>query len=64
MDGGKIYEDGVSPDDAFRLIFHNEPKPDNFGNFFPEADRATEPNDTDTLREVYLYRKMLAYYFT
>jgi DNA-binding PadR family transcriptional regulator len=64
MDGGKVYEDGVSPDDAFRLIFHNEPKPHNFGTFFPEADRATEPNDTDTAREVYVYRKMLAYYFT
>jgi hypothetical protein len=64
MDGGKKYEDGVSPDDVFRLIFHNEPKPHNFGNFFPEADRATEPNDTDTAREVYLYRKMLSYYFT
>jgi hypothetical protein len=64
MDGKKIYTDGVSPDDAFRLIFHNEPGPFNFGNFFPEADRATEPNDTDTAREVYVYRKMLAYYFT
>jgi protein involved in plasmid replication-relaxation len=64
MDGGKIYEDGVSPDDVFRLIFLNEPKPHNFGTFFPEADRGTEPNDTDTAREVYLYRKMLAYYFT
>jgi Replication-relaxation len=64
MDGDKVYEDGVSPDDVFRLIFHNEPKPHNFGTFFPEADRATEPNDTDTAREVYVYRKMLAYYFT
>jgi hypothetical protein len=64
MDDGKIYEDGVSPDDVFRLIFHKEPKPDNFGTFFPEADRATEPNDTETARAVYLYRKMLAYYFT
>ena len=64
MDGGKIYEDGVSPDDAVRLIFRNEPGPHNFGTFFPEADRATEPNDTDTAREVYIYRKMLAYYFT
>jgi hypothetical protein len=64
MDDGKIYEDGVSPDWVFRLIFHNEPKPDNFGTFFPEADRATEPNDTETPRAVYLYRKMLAYYFT
>src|SRR5919197_886813 len=64
MDEGKTYEDGVSPDDVFRLIFHNEPKPHNFGTFFSEADRATEPNDTDTAREVYLYRKMLAYYFT
>jgi hypothetical protein len=64
MDDGKIYEDGVSPDWVFRLIFNNEPKPDNFGNFFPEADRATEPNDTETARAVYLYRKMLAYFFT
>jgi Replication-relaxation len=64
MDDGKIYEDGVSPDYVFRLIFHNEPKPDNFGTFFPEADRATEPNDTETARAVYLYRKMLAYYYT
>jgi hypothetical protein len=64
MDGGKTYEDGVSPDDVFRLIFHNEPKPHNFATFFLEADRATEPNDTDTTREVYLYRKGLAYYFT
>jgi hypothetical protein len=64
MDGGKTYEDGVSPDDVFRLIFHNEPKPHNFATFFFEADRATEPNDTDTAREVYLYRKGLAYYFT
>jgi Replication-relaxation len=64
MDEGKISEDGVSPDDVFRLIFHNEPKPDNFGTFFPEADRATEPHHTETARAVYLYRKMLAYYFT
>ena len=64
MDGDKVYEDGVSPDDFGRLIFHREPKPHNFATFFPEADRATEPNDTDTAREVYLYRKMLAYYFT
>jgi hypothetical protein len=64
MEEGKIYEVGVSPDDACRLIFHREPKPHNFANFFPEADRATEPNDTDTAREVYLYRKGLAYYFT
>jgi Replication-relaxation len=63
-DGDKTYEDGVSPDYSFRLIFHNEPKPHNFANFFFEADRATEPNDTDTAREVYLYRKGLAYYFT
>jgi hypothetical protein len=64
MDGGKVYEDGVSPNDFFRLIFHREPKPHNFATFFFEADRATEPNDTDTPREVYIYRKMLAYYFT
>ena len=64
MDGDKSYEDGVTPDDVFRLIFHNEPTPHNFATFFLEADRATEPNDTDTAREVYLYRKMLAYYFT
>jgi hypothetical protein len=64
MDGEKSYEDGVTPDDFFRLIFHHEPKPHNFASFFFEADRATEPNDTDTIREVYLYRKMLAYYFT
>jgi Replication-relaxation len=64
MDGDKVYEDGVSPDDFGRLIFHREPKPHNFATFFLEADRATEPNDTDTAREVYLYRKMLAYYFT
>jgi hypothetical protein len=64
MDGDKVYEDGVSPDLLGRLIFHREPKPHNFATFFPEADRATEPNDTDTPREVYLYRKMLAYYFT
>ena len=64
MDGGKIYDDGVSPDDAMRLIFRTEPGLHNFGTFFPEADRATEPNDTDTPREVYVYRKMLAYYFT
>jgi hypothetical protein len=64
MDGDKVYGDGVSPDDFGRLTFHNEPKPRNFATFFPEADRATEPNDTDTAREVYLYRKMLAYYFT
>jgi hypothetical protein len=64
MDGEKVYDDGVTPDYIFRLIFHNEPKPHNFATFFPEADRATEPNDTDTAREVYLYRKMLAYYFT
>jgi hypothetical protein len=64
MDDGNIYEDGVSPDDVFRLIFNKEPKPNNFGNFFPEADRATEPNDSETARAVYLYRKMLAYYFT
>jgi hypothetical protein len=64
MDGEKSFEDGVTPDDVFRLIFHNEPKPHNFATFFYEADRATEPNDTDTAREVYLYRKMLAYYFT
>jgi hypothetical protein len=64
MDGDKVYDDGVTPDYIFRLIFHNEPKPHNFATFFPEADRATEPNDTDTAREVYLYRKMLAYYFT
>src|SRR5919197_4665987 len=64
MDEGKTYEDGVSPDDAFRLIFHNEPTPHNFGTFFLEADRATEPNDADAAREVYLYRKVLAYYFT
>jgi hypothetical protein len=64
MDGEKVYDDGVTPDYIFRLIFHHEPKPHNFATFFPEADRATEPNDTDTAREVYLYRKMLAYYFT
>lgn len=52
MDGEKVYEDGVSPDDVFRLIFNYEPKPHNFATFFPEADRATEPNDTDTAREV------------
>jgi protein involved in plasmid replication-relaxation len=33
MDGDKVYEDGVSPDDAFRLIFHREPKPHNFATF-------------------------------
>jgi hypothetical protein len=64
VDGEKTYDDGVTPDYMFRLIFHNEPKPNNFATFFFEADRATEPNDTDTPREVYLYRKMLAYYFT
>jgi hypothetical protein len=64
MDGKKIYTDGVLPDDVFRLIFHNEPKPHNFATFFFEADRATEPNEADAAREVYLYRKMLAYYFT
>jgi hypothetical protein len=64
MDGDKAYEDGVSPDDFGRLIFHREPKPHNFATFLIEADRATETNDTDTAREVYLYRKMLAYYFT
>jgi hypothetical protein len=64
MDGEKTYNDGVTPDYLFRLIFHYEPKPHNFATFFFEADRATEPNDTDTAREVYLYRKMLAYYFT
>jgi hypothetical protein len=64
MDGDKVYEDGVLPDDFGRLIFHREPKPHNFATFFPEVDRATEPNDTDTPREVYIYRKMLAYYFT
>jgi hypothetical protein len=64
MDGEKVYDDGVTPDYIFRLIFHNEPKPHNFATFFIEADRATEPNDTDTAREVYLYRKMIAYYFT
>jgi protein involved in plasmid replication-relaxation len=64
MDGDKVYEDGVSPDDFGRLIFHREPKPHNFATFFIEADRATETNETDTARDVYLYRKMLAYYFT
>jgi hypothetical protein len=64
MDDGKIYEDGVSPDDVFRLIFHREPKPHNFATFFFEADRATETNVTDREIDVYLYRKMLAYYFT
>ena len=64
MDGDKVYEDGVSPDDAFRLIFHREPKPFNFATFFPEADRATETNDTDKEIDVYLYRTMLAYFFT
>jgi hypothetical protein len=63
-DGDKTYEDGVTPDDVFRLIFHNELGPFNFANFFPEADRATEPNDSDTPKEWYLCRKMLAYYFT
>jgi hypothetical protein len=63
-DEDKTYEVGVSPDYTFRLIFHHEPKPHNFATFFPEADRATEPNDTDTSREVYVYGKMLAYYFT
>jgi hypothetical protein len=64
MDGDKTYEDGVSPDEFGRLIFHREPKPHNFATFFFEADRATETNETDTARDVYLYRKMLAYYFT
>jgi hypothetical protein len=63
MDGDKRYEDGVTPDLPFRLIFHNEPKPNNFATFFFEADRATETNDTDLPIDVYLYRKMLAYYF-
>jgi hypothetical protein len=64
MDDGNIYEDGVSPDDVFRLIFHKETAPNNFATFFFEADRATEPHHTETARAVYLYRKMLAYYFT
>jgi hypothetical protein len=64
MYGDKAYEDGVSPDDFGRLIFHREPKPNNFATFFFEADRGTEPNETDTARDVYLFRKMLAYYFT
>jgi hypothetical protein len=64
MDGDKVYEDGVSPDDFGRLIFHREPKPHNFATFFIEADRATEPDETDTARETYPSRKMLAYYFT
>jgi hypothetical protein len=64
MDGDKAYEDGVSPDEFGRLIFHREPKPHNFATFFIEADRATETNDTDRPIEVYLYRTMLAYYFT
>jgi hypothetical protein len=64
IDGNKVYEDGVSPDDFGRLIFHREPKPHNFATFFPEADRATELDDSDTERETYPARKMLAYYFT
>ena len=64
MDGDKVYEDGVKPDDIGRLIFHREPKPHNFATFFLEADCGTETNDTDMQIDVYLYRKMLAYYFT
>jgi hypothetical protein len=64
IDEKKEYTDGVSPDEFGRLIFHNEPKPHNFATFFIEADRATEPDDSDTARETYPARKMLAYYFT
>jgi DNA-binding transcriptional ArsR family regulator len=63
LDDGKVVEVGVTTDYFFRLVFHQEPKPHNFATFPFEADRATEPNDTNTEREDYLYRKMLAYYF-
>jgi hypothetical protein len=61
---GKVVEVGVTTDYFFRLVFHQEPKPHNFATFPFEADRATEPHTTETVREDYLYRKMLAYYFT
>jgi hypothetical protein len=64
LDDGKVSEVGVTTDYFFRLVFHREPKPHNFATFAFEADRATETNDTDREIDVYLYRKMLAYYFT
>jgi hypothetical protein len=64
MEDGKVVEVGVTTDYFFRLVFHQEPKPHNFATFPCEADRATETNDTEREIDVYLYRKMLAYYFT
>jgi hypothetical protein len=64
LDDGKVAEVGVTTDYFFRLVFHREPKPHNFATFAFEADRATETNDTEREIDVYLYRKMLAYYFT
>jgi Replication-relaxation len=64
MEDGKVVEVGVTTDYFFRLVFHQEPKPHNFATFPFEADRATETNDTEREIDVYLYRKMLAYYFT
>jgi hypothetical protein len=64
LEDGKVIEVGVTTDYFFRLVFHQEPKPHNFATFPFEADRATETNDTERETDVYLYRKMLAYYFT
>jgi hypothetical protein len=63
-DDGKVAEVGITTDYFFRLVFHQEAKPHNFATFAFEADRATEPHTTETDREDYLYRKMIAYYFT
>jgi Replication-relaxation len=61
---GQEIELGVTPDHIFRLIFLDEYSPTNFANFFYEADCGTETIQTDKPRPVYIYRKMVAYYFT
>lgn len=64
LNGDRTIEDGVTPDYTFRLVFNHEPTPNNFATFFLESDRGTEPNEANPERLVYIYRKMLAYYFT
>ena len=61
---GEQIELGVTPDQVFRLVFLDEPAGANFANFFYEADCGTETIMTDNKRPVYIYRKMVAYYFT
>ena len=61
---GEEIELGVTPDQVFRLVFLDEPAGENFANFFYEADCGSETIMTDNKRPVYIYRKMVAYYFT